>query len=162
MSAQTSLARRVTPASATKELASLLGLDDPKRLGQAVTIAAVEEVQHNSAFAERLRVAYWSVPATVQRPTGGTSKVPKALAVDLVPVKHVEGFVLNPSAPLDPFLVYEAYGAKQLHTALDLFPADKLKAAATLVERRVAGAGKANRRSKATVIDYLVGARTHA
>lgn len=156
MSARTSVARRVTPASATKELASLLGVDDAKRLGHALTIAAVEEVQHNPAFAERLRVAYRSVPATTPRPAGGSSKVPKALTVDLVPVKHVEGFTLNPSGPLDPFLVYEAYGAQQLPVVFDLYPPDKLKDAASLVERRVPGAGKANRRSKATVIKYLV------
>src|SRR5262245_17209137 len=129
MSAQTSIAKRLSPTAATKELASLLGLDDVKRLGVAVTIAAVEEVQHNATFVERVRLAYRSVPATETRPPVASTKVPKALAVELVPVKHVEGFVLNPSAPLDPFLVYEAYGARQLPTVLDLYPVDKLKAA---------------------------------
>src|SRR5258708_1482485 len=151
--------KRPTLAAATKAVASLVGVggDDAKRLSYAVMVASVEEVQHNSGFAERVRVAYNLAPTTEKHAgTSSSMRTPKALAIDLVSVKRVEGLTLNPAAPVDPYLVYEAYGADQLPAALDLHPLDKLKVAATLVEQRTPSGRRANRRSKATIIEYIV------
>jgi hypothetical protein len=147
---------RLTPAAASQQAAQLLGVDDAKRLDKAILIAAVEELERNSTFARRVRVIYGVLPATQKRGSALSGKTPKALAIDLRPIKHVEGFTLDPSAPLDPYLVYEAYGADQLADVLDLFSVPELKDAALRVEQRNPQAPRAYKRSKATVIEFIV------
>lgn len=156
MSANSVTAPRLTPSAASKQAAQLLGLNDAKRLEKAILIAAAEELESNSTFARRVRVVYGVLPETQKRGTSSTSTTPKALVLNLVPVKHVEGFTLNTSAPVDPYLVYEAYGAGQLADVLDLFSLAKLKDAALRVEQRNPHAPRASKRSKATVIEYIV------
>ena len=150
------MSARLTPSAASKQAAQLLGVDDTKRLEGAILIAAVEELEYNSGFARRVRVVYGVLPATKKRSATKSGTTPKALAVQLKPLKHVEGFTLNTSAPVDPYLVYEAYGADQLSTVLDLFSHEKLKEAARRVEQRNPQAPPANRRSKAATIEYIV------
>jgi hypothetical protein len=142
-----------SPTEAAKIVADALGLDDAKRVGIALASVAAEEVRHNPAFAARVRSLYATLAPTPSTKRGTTAK---ALVTDLVPIKHVHGFQLNPAAPVDPFLVYEAYGAQQLPKALDLFPLAKLKESAALVEARNPGTKPVNRSSKAAVIDYIV------
>jgi hypothetical protein len=149
-----SVTHRLTTAEAAKHAASQLGLDDVKRVGIALAVAAAEELDYNTVFAARVRMAYSrlaAAPGTKARP-----RTSKALEVTLVPVKHVEGFDLNPATPLDPYLVYEAFGANQLPIALNLFPLAKLKEASALVEQRCPGTKPANRSKKDAVIAYIV------
>lgn len=156
MSASSTTTTRLSPTAASKQAAQLLGVDDTKRLDGAILIAAAEELEHNSTFARRVRVIYGILPATKKRGATTSGTTPKALAIDLVPVKYVEGFTLNTSAPVDPYLVYEAYGARQLGKVLDLFSHEKLKDAARRVEQRNPQAPRANKGSKTTVIEYIV------
>jgi hypothetical protein len=156
MSANSVTAPRLTPSAASKQAAQLLGVDDAKRLDGAILIAAVEELEHNSSFARRVRLLYGVLPATKKRSAARSGATPKALSVQLEPIKHVEGFTLNTSAPVNPYLVYEAYGADQLSTVLDLFSHEKLKDAARGVEQRNPQAPAANKRSKAATIEYIV------
>lgn len=143
-----------TTAEAAKHAASQLGLDDVKRVGIALAVAAAEELDYNTVFAARVRMAYSRLSASTA--TRARPRTSKALEVAIVPIKHVEGFQLNPAAPLDPYLVYEAYGANQLPVALDLFPLAKLKEASALVEQRCPGTKPTNRSKKDAVIAYIV------
>lgn len=152
----TSMTTRLTPAAASKQAGQFLGLNDTKRLEKAILIAAAEELESNSTFARRVCVLYGVLPETQKRGATSSGATPKALALNLVPVKHVDGFTLNPSAPVDPYLIYEAYGADQLADVLDLFSYAKLKDAALRVEQRNPNAPPANKRSKATVIEYII------
>jgi hypothetical protein len=143
----------LSPTEAAKRVAQALGLDDTKRVGIALAAVAAEQVQVNPTFAARVRALYATLApsASTKKPTTA-----KALVTDLVPIKHVTGFQLNPAAPVDPYLVYEAYGAAQLPKALDLFPLAKLKESAALVEERNPGTKPVSRSSKTSVIDYIV------
>ena len=152
----TSMTTRLTPTAASKQAAQFLGLNDTKRLEKAILIAAVEELESNSTFARRVGVLYGVLPETQKRGATSSGTTPKALALKLVPVKHVDGFTLNTSAPVDPYLIYEAYGADQLADVLDLFSLAKLKDAALRVEQRNPNAPAANKRSKAAVIEYII------
>jgi hypothetical protein len=110
-------------------------------------------LEQNPAFAARVRAVY----ATLAPSTAGKKPATaKALVTDLVPIRHVAGFQLNPAAPVDPYLDYEANGADQLPKAWDLFPLTKLKESAALVEDRNPGPKLVSRSSKASVIDYIV------
>lgn len=138
--------------AAAKHIAEALRLEDQKRVATALAIAAAEEVEYNPVFAERIRQAYNRLPATATRakPVG-----PKALSVTLVPVKRVEGFEFDTAAPLNPYLVYEAFGAHQLRTALDLFSVPKLQGAARMVMERNPKTKPQNMRAKGPLVDYI-------
>lgn len=150
----TAVKQKLSASEITERAARAMGLEDTKRLGIALTAAAVEELARNTAFASHVRVIYASLPASPAPRRRETT--PKALTVDVAPIKHVEGFSLNPAMPLDPYLVYEAYGAKQFATVSDLFTVPKLKEAAKQVEERNPGTKPTNRGVKVSLIEYLV------
>src|SRR5690349_13096688 len=108
---------RLNAADAARRVAQALGLDDAKRLATALAVAAAEEVDENSRFAVRVRAVYNLLPASGtsaggrSSSTGGPARTSKALDVELRPIKRVDGFALDPAAPLDPYLAYEAFGA---------------------------------------------------
>lgn len=136
--------------AATKQIAQTLGLSDQKRLATAIAIAAAEEIEYNTVFIHRIRAAYDRSPATVRQ-----TRTTKALQLDLKPIKRVEGFELNPAAPVNPYLVYEAFGVHQLRDALDIFSVPKLQAAARMVMERNPGTKPQNMRSKPALLDYI-------
>src|SRR5690348_14881389 len=153
---------RLNAADAAKRVAETLGLDDAKRAATALAVAAAEEVDDNSRFAARVRAVYNLLPAAgtsaggrSSRVSGGPERTSKALNVELRPIKRVDGFTLDPAAPLDPYLVYEAFGAEQLPTALDLFPLAKLQQAARIVMERNPHTKPVNTRAKAGIIEYI-------
>ena len=148
----TSVKQVSSATAAAKQIAQELGLDDAKRLANAITLAAAEELAYNALFGARIRAAYNRLPATPTRPKVTTPKAPK---VTLTPIKRVEGFEFNPGAPLNPYLVYEAFGAHQLHAALDLFSLAKLQDAARRVMERAPGTKPSNMRAKAAIIEYI-------
>lgn len=150
----TAVKQKLNTTEITERASKALGLEDTKRLGIALTAAAVEELARSPIFASRVRAIYASLPSSpVPRKKETTAK---ALTVDVTPIKHVDGFSLNPAMPLDPYLIYEAYGAKQFATVLDLFTVPKLKEAAKRVEERNPGTKPTNRGTKVPLIDYLV------
>jgi hypothetical protein len=149
----TAVKRTVSPSEAAKQVADTLGLADTKRVGIALASVAAEEVAHNSNFAARVRSAYATLAPSTSRKKPGTAA---ALASDIMPIKHVEGFELNPAAPIDPYLVYEAYGADQMPQVLEWLPLANLKESAARVEARNPGTKPVSRSSKAAVIDYIV------
>jgi hypothetical protein len=87
--------------------------------------------------------------------TPAPAKTKAAPAVQLIPIRHVEGHAINAAGKLDPYFLYEAYGAHQLRDALSLYPKIKLQEGAEVVEKRNPGT-RANRKSKDTVIEYII------
>lgn len=149
----------VTTSTATRALASLLGLPDAGRAGVAALLVAAEEVEQSSHFAARVRSAYDLLPESkpTRGPThGAADAAAKILSTTLTPIRHVEGREINLAAPLDPYFLLEVYGAHQLRQALELFPLAKLKEGLSAVMERHPGTKPASKASKAAVIDYIM------
>lgn len=154
----TTAKRKLTVADAAKHAGIVLNLNDSKLLGIALAYAASEEIEHNVHFAAQVRTVYEAL-ASASNGTGSKGRGSvgaKAPAVNLMPMKHVEGYELNLAAPLDPYFLYEVYGSHQLPVALDLFSVNRLKEASALVQERNAGTKPANRSSKQALIDYII------
>src|SRR5262245_61566732 len=150
----TAMKRNLSATEAAKLVAQSLGLDDVKRVGSALATAAAEEAEHNPSFAARVRALYnATVPIAAPRKKSPTTN---ALWSEVKPIKHIEGFELNPAAPLNPYLVYEACGDKQFARILEAFPLAKLKESAAIVEERNPGTKPVNRGSKSAVMDYII------
>lgn len=147
-----------TLTEAAKQVGERLGLTNSKRLGAALAAALVEEIAHNSSFVERVRAAY-AASETIKAPAAkkdSKARMPKTSLVDLVPIKHVEGFEFNPAAPMDPYLLHEAFGTRQLRIILEALPTAKLKESAAKVERRNPGTKPTNRSQKDALIAYII------
>lgn len=144
----TTVKPKLTVAGAVQHAALVLNLDDTKRLGIALAEAAAQEAERNGAFAALVRELYAVLQPQAPKPK-------PAQRPELVPIKRIEGRELDAAGKLDPYFLHEVYGAHQLRTALERYPLAKLKEGADLVEARNRGA-KANRRSKETVIDFIV------
>lgn len=139
---------KFSAATAAQRASDVLQLADAKRLGIALAEAAAEEVSRNPRFAQRVREFYdLLTPAPV--------KTKASPPVQLIPIRHVEGHEITASGKLDPYFLYEAYGAHQLRDALFPYPKIKLQEGAEAVEKRNPGT-KANRRSKDTIIEYII------
>lgn len=136
---------------AVKKAAKHLALDDIKRLTDALLVVAAELTVRNDTVAEHVRAVYTALPATRTRARGT-----KLSIADFTPVKRVEGLVFDGIKPLDPYLLYESYGAQQLPQLLDFLSIARLKETASVVEIRNPGTKPTNRRQKASVIDYIV------
>jgi uncharacterized protein with von Willebrand factor type A (vWA) domain len=106
------IVKPTTLTEATKQVGERLGLTSAKRLGAALAAVLVDEIEHNPSFAERVRATY-AASETVKAPAAkkdSKARMPKTALVDLMPIKHVEGFEFNPAAPMDPYLLHEAFG----------------------------------------------------
>jgi hypothetical protein len=144
--------RTLSATEAAKHVAQLLGLDDVKRTGVALATAAAEEAERSATFAARVRALYSATmplqPTTTRKKTPSTN----TLWSELKLIKHVDGLDLNPAAPLNPYLLCEAFGADQLPKILDALPLAKLKESAALVEERNPGTKPVSRSSKLAIL----------
>lgn len=149
-----------TAAAAARSAGAMLNLDDINRLAIALTLAAADEVEENSRFANRVRANYELLPPSKSRTTkasaGTVGSMPEALTAELTPIKRVEGGEINPTAPLDPFLLLEVYGAHQLRQALNLYSPVMLREAAAAVAERYASPRPAAKASKEKLVDFVV------
>ncbi len=152
------IVKPTTLTEAAKQVGERLELTNAKRLGAALAAILVEEIERNPSFAERVRAEY-AASEPVKAPAvkkESKPRMPKTALVDLVPIKHVEGFEFNPAAPMDPYLLYEAFGTSQLRIILDALPVAKLKESAAKVERRNPESKPANRNQKVALIAYII------
>jgi hypothetical protein len=153
--------RRLTPTQrvtkAAQQVATTLGLEDQKRVSAALAEAAAEAVRRDSLFAARVRIIYNQMtpaPAThrTTTPGRGTRAAPD---VELVPIKQVEGWFLNPGAPPDPYFLMELYGPKQLPLALQRYTVARLREAVELVQQRNPGT-RPSGKTRQYLVDYIV------
>lgn len=151
----TAVKRKLNATQAAAEAAQVLDLPDTRKVSTALTEAALEELQSNPAFAQRIRGLYAEQTATTVRKRGKTKDL-SALAADLVPVKRVEGRAIDPAAPLDPYFLHEVYGTEQLPIALELFSMQKLREAAAVVQQRNPGTKPASRARKGALVEYIL------
>jgi len=144
-------------AAVAEEIGATLGLDNHKLLGAILAEAAAEEARRNATFAEHIRAMYQAeTKPTRQARTTRQSKLPKPPKPELRPLKRVESHEINIAAALDPYYLYEVYGADQLPLALDEFTVTKLKEAVQAVQKRHPDTKPTNSRNKPAVIDYVV------
>jgi len=148
---------------ATRRLCEALGLgvvkpNELKRLTVALAEAAADEAGHNSEFAAHIRVLYERyVPVKKGKTTGSSTRSKaKPEKVKLVPVGTFDESKFNPYGPLDPYILLQLYGTKQLALALDEYSLTALKGAASLVEQRNPGTKPKNRAKKDAVLAYIV------
>jgi hypothetical protein len=153
--------RKLTPtqrvAEAAQQVATTLGLEDQKRVSAALAEAAAEAVRRDSLFAARVRILYKEMtPAPPARRTPAQGRGTRAAPdVELVPIKQVEGWFLNPGAPPDPYFLLELYGPKQLPLALQRYTVARLREAVEAVQQRNPGTSPRGR-TRPALIDYIV------
>jgi hypothetical protein len=147
--------QRVTEAA--QQVATTLGLEDQKRVSAALAEAAAEAVRRDSLFAARVRILYNQMtPAPATRRTTTQGRGTRAAPdVELVPIKQVEGWFLNPAAPPDPYFLLEVYGSKQLPLALQRYTVARLREAVELVQQRNPGT-RPTGKTRQHLIDYIV------
>jgi hypothetical protein len=73
----------------------------------------------------------------------------------LVAIRHTGGDI-DPFAPPDPQVLKYVYGADKLSRALQDYSIDKLKQAASVLERSYPGTKPANRSRRDALIAYIV------
>lgn len=144
-----------TEASVLKQASAVLGLSDTKRLKLAMLMAASDAASESASFAGRVRDAYGALPVEQTR-ANGKQTAPTLLTLDVRPVKEVRGFTLNLGEPVNPYLVYEAYGERQMRQILDVFSSAALKESARIVEERNPGTKLRGRPTKPELIDYIM------
>jgi hypothetical protein len=147
--------QRVTDAA--QQVATILGLEDQKRVSAALAEAAAEAVRRDSLFAARVRLLYKEMaptPSTRRTTTQGRG-TRAAPDVELVPIKQVDRFI-NPAAAPDPYFLLELYGAKQLPLALQRYTVARLREAVELVQERNPGT-RPTGKTRQHLIDYIVG-----
>jgi len=146
-------AQRAT--AAVERVAERQHLSDVKRLAAALAELAAEEIERNPGFAVRLRGLYEDLApprkATAARGTRST----KASAKTLKPIKQLEGYDIDPSAPLDPYFQLEVYGAEQLEAALRRHTKSNLLEAVEMVQDRHPGTSPRGT-SKDALLAYII------
>jgi hypothetical protein len=151
---QLTIPQRATEAA--EKAALYLGLENAKLLGAVLAEVACEELRFNRSFAEGVRVAYEaSAPKPKPpRPPRKTTTKPK---VTLVPIKDVGPYHMDMTAEVDPYELYEVFGAKQLPDALGKFSKKKLLAEAVpYVQKRHPGAQPPKSANTEVVIAFIV------
>lgn len=88
------------------------------------------------------------------RMAAGRAEAKRILTTDLKPINYVEGREINPAAPLDPYFLQHVYGDKQLRTALNLYPQNKLREGVEAVKEKHPGT-RPKGSSKAAMLDYI-------
>ncbi len=145
-------------AQAAEKSARYLDLPDAKLLGAVLAEVAADELRHNRTFADRVQAAYQAAaPKPKQpRPKTTTSKASKP-KVTLVPINDVGPHMIDIAGVVDPFYLYEVFGAKQLPLALDNFSKGKLlDEVVPIVLKRHPGPLPAKSATKQSVIAFIV------
>lgn len=140
---------------ALKQAANVLGLDDTKRLETAIAVASADELGQNARFAASVRAIYGLLPPSTKH-AGSPLKTLDVLTLDVKPIKHVEGFSFDPSHPVNPYLLHEAYGTVQMRKLLEVATLPALKQSSAIVEQRNPGTKPKSRASKASIVDYIM------
>jgi hypothetical protein len=145
-------------ARVTGEFCAALGLDNVKSkdlplLTIALVEVATDEVRTGGRLAQRIHAAFQDL--LINRPPARRAKTVTAFEA-LTPVGPVDLTRLRPHGPVDPFALYEAYGAEQARRVLSNMSLDYLKQSASIVEQRMPGTRPTNRRAKASLVAYIM------
>lgn len=144
-------------AEALQRASEILGIEDTKRLGAALTIAAVDRLQEDASLIEYIRLVYEDLAPKRVVATKGQKVQKKATEpeIELKPVKSMEGRLYDPSAPIDPYFLLELYGPDQLALALSRYTAPRLREGVKAVQARHPGT-RPGGTGKLALIDYIV------
>jgi len=145
-------------AQATKRVAEFLHVSDQKRVEAAITEIMVEEMLRNPGFALRVKGRYDEL-APQKKPRSAQTREPKKVKItplDLTPIRHIEGREIDITKPIDPYFLFEVYGAAQLPKALGYQTLPNLREALEIVQERHPGTKPKGRLTKETAIAYIV------
>ncbi len=150
------LTQRAT--NAADQLRDFFGFDNLKAMNTAIAEAAVVEARNDPAFAQRVRAIYYDLSQNQPRRSSGERRERplRRTRSTLKPLGAVEGYDLDPLAPLDPYFYLKLYGAEQFPLALDEQTLARLKVAAKKLMADNPGTKPKSLASKADVIDYIV------
>jgi hypothetical protein len=140
---------------ALQRLSERLSLEDGALLVTAALEVVADEVGRNGEVARRIREAYQDLLQLSQQ-AKTKSHPPKPEPVKLIPVGTVDERRIKPYGPLDPYLLFDLYGADQLRLALDGYSLVKLKEGMAAVAARNPGTKPKSKAGKAPLIDYIV------
>lgn len=142
-------------AEAVQRASEILGVDDTKRLGAALTIAVAERLHDDHVLLECIRSIYEDLaPKRVSNSKGQKKRTAPEPEAELIPVKSMEGQPYDPSAPIDPYFLLELYGPGQLNLALSRYTAPRLREGVKAVQARHPGT-KPGGTGKQALIDYI-------
>lgn len=140
---------------ALQRLSESLSLEDVALLATAALEVVADEVGRNGEVARRIRESYHDLLKS-PRQTKTKFHLSKPEPVKLIPVGTVDESRIKPYGPLDPYLLFDLYGAEQLRLALDGYSLVKLKEGMAAVTTRNPGTKPKSKASKAPLIDYIV------
>ena len=144
-------------SKAAEATAQSLHLNDPKWVAAALAEIAAEEVSRNPSFGVRVRNRYDEL-APAPRRRGGASRTtePTAPKRVLVPRKMIETGEVNIAAALNPYRLYDIYGADQLADALREYTLASLREAVECVQERHPDTKPRNKGQREPIIEYIV------
>jgi hypothetical protein len=140
-----------------EEIASQLGVENVKVVSAAVLEVALQEMQQNQDFEQRIK----SVCARLQKSQPKPRKPPEPKRgslhnPDLVPIMHDERHWIDLTAPIDPFMLRDLYGPDKLVIALDEYTTGYLKNAVKALKGRFPDRKLKSKATREEVISFLV------
>jgi hypothetical protein len=150
--------QRITAAYERAE--SIVRPTDSKRLAAALVEIAVDELERNPGFRRRVQMHYDQLapqhPVRGARQRTQSASTAKKRLEDFVPVKRIPGQSFNVAERLNPYFLYDLYGADQFRDVLGCFGVPRLQEAVQVVQERNPNTSPRNKRTKESLIDYLV------
>jgi len=154
-------------AAATRRLCETLRLEsltpkDLSYLALALTEAAAQEAESNTAFNQRLRELYHTLtpPKKVARGSRPEPTIKRPTQEDLTKPLQAIGTVdpsrIRPYAPPDPYALLDLYGAEQLPLSLFRYTLDSLKRTVPIVQARHPGTRPTNMGRKDSIVEYVM------
>jgi hypothetical protein len=143
-------------SEAGEKAARYLVIENAKLLGAVLAEVASNELRLNHSFADRVRAAY-EASAPKPKPPRPPRKTTSKPTVTLVPIKDVGPQYMDMTAAVDPYKLFEVFGAKQLPDALRRFTKKKLlEEAVPCVQKRHPGAQPSKSANTEGVIAFIV------
>lgn len=100
----------------------------------SVDTAKKQAYYYDKARGDVGQVQHWPPPEQEKAAAGRRQEIKLS---DIKPIRRVEGFSLSVNKPLDPYLLYEAYGPQQYHTILsNILTMEQLRGAVHIVRTR--------------------------
>ena len=138
---------------ATNKLKKLVGVDDLKILSAALAEVAAKEAEVNPQFAEKIKqtCSDFALNAKKSAATGKRSGI-----VQLVPTGTPTIGAASWTGELNPYRLYQLYGAEQFHLSLEQYSLSTLKEGLELVIAKHPGTKPKTKSKKSDIIDYMV------
>ncbi len=140
-------------AAASKTLKSMVGFDDLKVLSAALAEVAVAEAFINQSFVDKIRKTCLELAALTRK--ASVSSKHKGV-VQLIPIGNPNIGDASWTGELNPYRLYQLFGADQFRLALEQYTLSTLKDGVELVIAKHPGTKPKTRSKKKDIIDYMI------